>query len=174
MNKPTPKRTGRATATPQRGRHADVNAGAASRWSRCIIGTALVVVGACVLTLANTAQASCGDYLHVSDNPRSPEHHSSDTPRPCHGPMCSKTPNDHYFPPPAPRRVSQHQQDALAYANHPPALAKICGLVPPDSDALPSFASDRIFRPPRCCCSIAARRVCAFPSATAVGCAALR
>jgi enediyne biosynthesis protein E4 len=102
-------------------------------------------------TLLADVPTSCGDYLQMGGHAASRKHRSPDRPRTCHGPTCSKAPLDHRAPPTAPSRSQQDQQDALSGTHHLPALAYLCGLVPADSDALLHFATDRIFRPPRCC-----------------------
>jgi hypothetical protein len=66
---------------------------------------------------ANTALASCGDYVHVLPTKQSA---STDTPTPppCHGPNCRQAPPAPMPPPVAPT-VSAQPQDAVLTAATP-------------------------------------------------------
>ncbi|MCA9125027.1 MAG: CRTAC1 family protein [Planctomycetales bacterium] len=97
------------------------------------------------------ASTSCGDYLHISDRATVGDGRGSPPARTCHGPLCSNSPSERHAPPPGPRRTSQQQQDAIASVVRPPVLANLCGHIATDSEALPSFVSGRVFRPPRGC-----------------------
>jgi hypothetical protein len=77
------------------------------RW--LVLGAVVSLV--LLMSSANTASASCGDYVHIRPTKQS-ANTDTPTPPPCHGPNCRQAPPAPMPSPVAPT-VSAHPQDAV-------------------------------------------------------------